>query len=247
MFDLERFVSTLDANIFPRCYSYYIWLWRYSLCYICTCLVWNKQWCRLYHVSLHPYIKRSADIHVELKKEEKKVWMKRIDTQFDSWWCKVCNCRRVSASRSLHVRTRPAGQRRQETGCLSHTSLLLLRERETETHLFEKWIITIHFIKEVPDGKKKGGGGYKRKTGVEDKALYLYTVFLKVWWEGKSAQGEQESKRRERKEREVESCLSVSDLLSLAEFRTKFTSFHDIAKAQLSVKLPGQNTQDSDR
>lgn len=51
-----------------------------------------------------------------------------------------------------------------------------------------------------------------------------------------------ESKRRE-KEREVESCLSVCDLLSLAGFRTKFTSFHDIVKAQLS----SQNTQGLDR
>lgn len=48
---------------------------------------------------------------------------------------------------------------------------------------------------------------------------------------------------REQKEQEVELCLSVSDLLSLAGFRTKFTSFHDIAKAQLSVELPSQNTQ----
>lgn len=48
-------------------------------------------------------------------------------------------------------------------------------------------------------------------------------------------------------EREVESCLSVSDLLFLARFRTKFTNFHDIAKARLSVELPSQNTQGLDR
>lgn len=41
-----------------------------------------------------------------------------------------------------------------------------------------------------------------------------------------------ESNGRE-KEKEVESRLSVSDVLSLAEFSTKFTSFHDIQ--QLSV------------
>lgn len=50
------------------------------------------------------------------------------------------------------------------------------------------------------------------------------------------------------KEKEAELCLSVSDLLSLAGFRTKFTSFHDIQhKAQLSVQIPSQNTQGLDR
>lgn len=33
----------------------------------------------------------------------------------------------------------------------------------------------------------------------------------------------------------AESCLVVSDVLSLPGFRTKFTSFHDIAKVQLLV------------
>lgn len=41
--------------------------------------------------------------------------------------------------------------------------------------------------------------------------------------------------------------LSVCDLLSLAGFRTKFKSFHDIAMARLSVQLSSQDTQDSDR
>lgn len=41
---------------------------------------------------------------------------------------------------------------------------------------------------------------------------------------------------------ELESCLSVSDLLSLAGFKTKFTSFHDIAVAQLSVLHPKPKT-----
>lgn len=36
--------------------------------------------------------------------------------------------------------------------------------------------------------------------------------------------------------------MSVSDLLSLAGFKTKFTSFHDIAVAQLSVLHPKPKT-----
>lgn len=47
--------------------------------------------------------------------------------------------------------------------------------------------------------------------------------------------------------RELESCLPESDLLSLAQSRTKFTSFHDRAKASFSVLLSGQNTQTLDR
>lgn len=61
----------------------------------------------------------------------------------------------------------------------------------------------------------------------------MILVGIHVWFNEdtckKEAQGEQ------REEREMESCFSVCDLLSLARFGTKFTSFHDIAKAQLLV------------
>lgn len=41
---------------------------------------------------------------------------------------------------------------------------------------------------------------------------------------------------------ELESYLSVSDLLSLAGFKTKFTSFREIAVARLSVLHPKPKT-----
>lgn len=77
------------------------------------------------------------------------------------------------------------------------------------------------------------------ETGPSGGRETVQTNMLESKWKKEAKSGE--------KEQEVESCLSVSDLLSLAGFRTKFTSFHDIAKAQLSVGLPGQNTQGLDR
>lgn len=40
-------------------------------------------------------------------------------------------------------------------------------------------------------------------------------------------------KEFKRMEKQVESCLSSFDLMSLAAFGTKFKGFHDTAKAQL--------------
>lgn len=49
-------------------------------------------------------------------------------------------------------------------------------------------------------------------------------------------------KEFKRMEKQVESCLSSFDLMSLAAFGTKFKGFHDTAKAQL-VSVLKQNTQ----
>ncbi len=76
------------------------------------------------------------------------VWMKWINTQFDSWWCKVCNCRHVSASLHLHVKTRPAGNltkgdRKQVVS--SHTNLNGFWHRET--CVLKKWIVAVRSSK----------------------------------------------------------------------------------------------------
>lgn len=58
---------------------------------------------------------------------------------------------------------------------------------------------------------------------------------IHVWFNEDTCKQEAQGEQKKRKERKMESCLSVCDLLSLARFETEFTSFHDIAEAQLSV------------
>lgn len=61
-----------------------------------------------------------------------------------------------------------------------------------------------------------------------------YVTASMIWW--------QEYKRKFWKSKKAKRVESKSDLLSLAGFRTTFTSFHDITKAYLPALLPSQNT-----
>lgn len=105
---------------------------QYNLCFSSNCLVWNKhKSISVFHLTL-----RSDD----MCSIQKMVWMKWINSQFDSWWCKVCNCRHVSASLCLHVKTRPVGNLTKETGnrlSQSHKSKWILWD-DTEKHIFSR-------------------------------------------------------------------------------------------------------------
>lgn len=66
----------------------------------------------------------------------------------------------------------------------------------------------------------------------------MILVGIHIWFNKDTCKKEAQGEQKTREEREMESCLSVCDLLSLARFGTKFTSFHDIAQDSALGLIP---------